>query len=407
MKITQKYWVEAIVFLSYVLFAMAWVGGTASMNQIMSSMHVDSLASASFISGAVTLAKIVGTFIAAWLAVKVGIKKAFFISGLLISIGLLTPLAPNYEILLLSRFLMGLGGAFMIVYFNPIIMSWFSVEERPTINGLNAVAFNVGTGIILWNMSSINNLTGSWQTSLILFSIASLLFSFVWLMVKDKNTVQAPNKEQSTVTHYTYKIGLKDDFNWRYALTYSGILAFYICLFTFYPKAGISQSSLVIGFGIIGTLAGIVYSKKVSARIPVIRWSGLLVIITIIGLSFGSGFIQTFSAMVLGFVIFFPITALVSIPHELPKMTAEKITVIFSLFYSISYLIATVILWLFGKLVDLNQGDYTWSFLLITVISSSFFIGSFFLPETHSTTRDIQAKNAVKPGQKELDKCEA
>jgi len=407
MKITQKYWVEAIVFLSYVLFAMAWVGGTASMSQIMSSMHIDSLASASFISGAVTLAKIVGTFIAAWLAVKVGIKKAFFISGLLISIGLLTPLAPNYEILLLSRFFMGLGGAFMIVYFNPIIMSWFSVEERPTINGLNAVAFNVGTGIILWNMSSINNLTGSWQTSLILFSLASLLFSFVWLMVKDKNPHQTKNKEASTVAHYTYKTGLKDDFNWRYALTYSGILAFYICLFTFYPKAGISQSSLVIGFGIIGTLAGIVYSKKVSARIPVIRWSGLLVIITVIGLSFGTGFIQTFSAMVLGFVIFFPITALVSIPHELPKMTPEKITVIFSLFYSISYLIATVILWLFGKLVDLNQGDYTWSFLLIATISSSFFIGSFFLPETRSTTRDRQAKNAFKPDQEELDKCEA
>ncbi|MFT6668419.1 MAG: hypothetical protein ACJAUY_002696, partial [Cognaticolwellia sp.] len=29
MKITNKYLVEAIVFFSYVLFAMAWVGGTA------------------------------------------------------------------------------------------------------------------------------------------------------------------------------------------------------------------------------------------------------------------------------------------------------------------------------------------------------------------------------------------
>ncbi|WP_241238872.1 hypothetical protein [Colwellia sp. Arc7-635] len=77
MKITNKYLVEAIVFFSYALFAMAWVGGTASMQSIMLSLDVHSLASASLISGAVTLAKIVGTFIAAWIAIKLGIKYAF------------------------------------------------------------------------------------------------------------------------------------------------------------------------------------------------------------------------------------------------------------------------------------------------------------------------------------------
>ena len=53
----------------------------------------------------------------------------------------------------------------MIVYFNPIVMHWFEPEERPVINGLNAVAFNVGTGIILWLMADINGLTGGWQMS--------------------------------------------------------------------------------------------------------------------------------------------------------------------------------------------------------------------------------------------------
>ena len=62
-------------------------------------------------------------------------------------------------------------------------------------------------------------------------------------------------------------------------------------------------------------------------------------------------------------------------------MSGARITVIFSLFYSISYTIATVILWLFGKLVDIHQGDFTWSFVMITLLTGSFFIGSFFLPE--------------------------
>ena len=392
MKITNKYLVETIVFLSYVLFAMAWVGGTASMTAIMQSMEIDSLASASFISGAVTFAKIVGTFGAAWLAVKLGIKGAFFLSSILIAIGLLTPYSPNYEILLLSRFLMGLGGAFMIVYFNPIVLQWFDAKERPIINGLNAVAFNVGTGLILWLMSSFNELTGSWQTSLALFSLTSLVLAFVWLFVKFEPQTSSDTQNANQQT-YSYLQGLKDKFNWAYAFTYSGLLTFYICLFTFYPKAGISQSKWVIGFGIVGTLAGIIYSKKILQRLPVIRWSGLAMSISLFALSFSQdALIQSLAAIVLGFFIFFPITALVSIPHELPNMTSARVTVIFSLFYSISYLAATVVLWLFGRLVDINNGDYGMSLMMVSILSLTFFIGSYFLPETNPPQKQMQTK---------------
>ncbi|MGI2169533.1 CynX/NimT family MFS transporter [Shewanella sp. MF05960] len=383
MKITHRYLVEGLVFTSYVLFAMAWVGGTASMNNIMASMHIESLASASFISGAVTLAKIVGTFSAAYVAVKFGIKYAFLLAALLIVVGIVTPLATSYELLLVSRFLMGLGGAFMIVYFNPIVMQWFVPEDRPVVNGLNAVAFNVGTAIILWGMTSINSLTGSWQNSLVLFSAASLVLAMVWLLVKFDAPVSANHAAGSEPTEYGYMDGLKDKFNWAYAFTYSGLLSFYICLFTFYPQAGISQSKWVIGFGIVGTIAGMLYSRKNPLRLPIIRLSGLIIFITVLGLSFSTQpWLQILCAIVLGFFIFFPVTALVSIPHELPQMTGQKITVVFSLFWSISYLVSTIVLWIFGKLVDMNDGSYTSSFLMITLLTGTVFVGSYFLPET-------------------------
>ncbi|WP_434952791.1 MFS transporter [Shewanella sp. HL-SH4] len=386
MKITHRYLVEGLVFTSYVLFAMAWVGGTASMGSIMASMHIDSLASASFISGAVTLAKIAGTFSAAYVAVKFGIKYAFLLAALLIVVGIVTPFAGNYELLLVSRFLMGLGGAFMIVYFNPIVMLWFAPEDRPVINGLNAVAFNVGTAIILWGMSSINALTGSWQNSLVLFSVASLVLALVWLLVKFESPKPAKNTSGVEPAIYGYLEGLTDKFNWAYAFTYSGLLSFYICLFTFYPQAGISQSKWVIGFGIVGTIAGILYSRKNPLRLPIIRWSGLIIVITVLGLSFSTQpELQILCGIVLGFFIFFPVTALVSIPHELPKMTGQKITVVFSLFWSISYLVSTVVLWVFGKLVDLSDGSYFGSFVMITILSGTVFVGSYFLPETGKT----------------------
>ncbi|MCP4272395.1 MAG: MFS transporter, partial [Gammaproteobacteria bacterium] len=383
MKITNKYLVEAIVFSSYVLFAMAWVGGTASMGNIMSSFSLDSMASASFISGAVTFAKIIGTFLAALVSIKLGIKGALFFACLLVATGIFTPLASGYDVLLISRFLMGLGGALMIVYFNPVVMKWFSIEERPTINGINAVAFNVGTAIILWSMPAINSITGGWQNSLIYFSVASLLLAILWLFVEyEKDEQKEEVNQQSSDDNYSYVDGLKDKFNWAYAFCYSGLLAFYICLFTFYPKAGIVASKWVIGFGIVGTIAGMIYSKNVSRRLPVIRWSGLIQTLTIVGLSFSTDeTMQTLCAIILGFFIFFPITALVSIPHELPNMTSSKITVVFSLFWSISYLVATIVLWFFGYMVDVYSGSFNEAFVLISAVSASFFIGSFMLPE--------------------------
>lgn len=389
---SNKYLVEAIVFLSYVLFAMAWVGGTASMEQIMSAMEVESMADASLLSGAVTIAKIVGTFVAAWLAIKLGVKLAFMASCLLVAVGVFTPLAASYDMLILSRFFMGLGGALMIVYFNPIVMAFFDKEQRSTINGLNAVAFNVGTAVILWSMADINALTGGWKPSLITFSVLSLLLAVVWLLVKfEAPQTSASNDEKQPPVTYTYKDGITDRFNWTYAFCYSGLLAFYICLFTFYPQAGISASKWVIGFGIVGTLAGMVYSAKVKQRIGVIRFSGLIQTLMIIGLSFSSSeLVQIVCASVLGFFVFFPITALVTIPHELKNMTPEKITVVFSLFWSLSYLFATAILWLFGYMVDVNNGDYTAAFWLIALVSTTFFIGSFGLPETNPKTTSAQ-----------------
>ena len=381
MVIRNKYLVEAIVFLSYVLFAMAWVGGTAYMDQIMAAMDVTSLASASFLSGAVTLAKIVGTFLAAGCMIKFGLKGAFAVSALLVAVGWLTPYASNYELLLVSRFLMGLGGALMVVYFNPIVLRWFTPAERPLFNGLNAVAFNVGTAIVLWFIADITAWFGGWQPTLAAFSLASLVLAVLWGLVA---VPTADNAAGTTAeADYSYRQGLRDKFNWVYALSYSGLLSFYICLFTFYPKAGISQSKWVIGFGILGTLAGILYSRRQPLRLPVIRWSGAMIIIGILGTSFGrEPWLVDLASMVLGFFIFLPITALVTLPQELPGMTGKRITVIFSLFYSISYLVATAVLWLFGYLVDINQGDFGPSFVLITLVSASFLVGSFFLPET-------------------------
>ncbi len=393
MLIRNKYAIETIAFVSYVLFAMAWAGGTANMTQIMEAMNVESLAKASLLSGTVTLAKIVGTFIAAGIAVKFGVKYAFFAAVLMIGVGLVTPYSPNYDILLASRFIFGLGGALMVVYFNPIVLKFFEPKERPILNGINTVAFNVGAAIIYWFVSDITELLGGWQNTLAAFSIASLVLGVLWLLVdySEEPTQVSKGSDGSPLGHYGYIKGLSDSFNWRFSMAYSGILGFYLCLMTFSSAAGINESTkYVMGAGIMGTVVGMVYSQFFPKRIPIIRWSGFGVVLSAVGLFFFENtMIKNFCGFSAGFLMFLPLPAMVTLPQELPGMNGQRITVVFSLFYSISYMFATFCLWAFGQVVDMNNGQFEMAFMFVIFISSTLFFTSFFLPETASEEKEV------------------
>lgn len=403
MLIRNKYTIETIAFVSYVLFAMAWIGATANMKDIMDAMQITSVAKGSLLSGAVTLAKILGTFIAAGIMIKLGIKIAFFAAAVMIAVGIVTPYSPNYEILLISRFVMGLGGALMIVYLNPIVLKWFDASERPIVNGINAVAFNVGSFLVLWFVEDLNSLLGGWENTLIAFALASGALSALWLLVdysdEGKKSTQSKNSStDNTNSAYGYIEGFKDSFNWRFALTYSGILAFYICLLTYakLESAGIKGAVYVMGAGIVGSMVGMIYSKYMPKRLPILRWSGFASIIAAAGFLFATNpALQTASAIALGFLIFLPIAGFVTMPQELPGMTGERLTVIFSMFYSISYMIGTVALWVFGIIADMNGENFEPIFALMILMVSTFFFGSFFLPETGKVADKDDASDAI------------
>ena len=375
----KKFVIEAILFITYMLFAMSWVGAASFMSNIMQMANMHSLTEASFLSTALTMAKIVGTAIAAWAISKLGIRIAFTLASFLICFSIITPYAHNFTLLLISRFLMGLGGALIIVYFNPIIFKYFTASERPIINGLNAICFNVGTAIMMFGVPTFLKIFSSWQQVLTAISASSAVMLILWIIF---GNIDLKNNSKQITENYSFKDGLKDKFNWAFAFTYSGLLSFYIVLFTFYPKAGIAQTKQVILFGIIGAVAGMIYSNKVKNRISIIRFSGLIQLVAAFALSFSNNMAISYaSAAALGFFMFLPMSALITLAQEQPGMTAQKISVTFSLFWSISYLIATIIPTIFAKIVDLNHGSYTFAFIFICLVLSTFFLGSFLLKE--------------------------
>lgn len=378
--------IELVMFFTYAFFAVTWIAGSTLTPQIMEHFQLKSFASATFISNAITLAKIIGNFLAAGILTKLFPKKAIGLgSGLIVLGSVLAILAPAYWIFILGRFIMGFGGALYIVYFSPVVIHYFAPEKRPAVNALNGVAYNFGGIIAMLVVGPVILWLKTWQYSMAFFAVISGLLWIMWPIIGQDFEL---NRSSGTVsTPYTTRQALKEKINWLLPFTYSGLLTFYITLLNIFPISGIAAidgktlSTLVAVGGIIGSLLAIALSKVYFKRLPVIRIGGLgMTLLGFLMYNTGNGTVAAVAALGIGIFMFLPVTSLMMIPQELPNMTPAKLTTIMGLFWALSYTIETVAYFIIGFIID-NSG-YAAGLYLALIMSATFCIGSFLLPET-------------------------
>lgn len=382
----RKYIIETIIFFTYALFAFSWVSGSMMDKSITADFDISGISATTWSTNAITTAKIIGNLLASWFLIRLMPKKAFAFASFLIVCGVIGAWATSYPFYVVSRLIMGFGGAFVIVYFSPIILHYFNAEERPLINGINSIAFNTGNLLALLFTSSLLSFYGSWRSVLIFIAVCSLILLALWFIFSEDFVLGQSAQTSTQQKDYTLSEGVKDSFNWILPLCYSGILFAYIAIFSLFPKLPSfavdpkDLSALMIGAGMVGTLVGIVVTKKYAFRVPLIRFGGLamsaslaLMILT------KSPTLAYLGAFCAGFFMFLPMTAMLTIPLELPQMTPGRATVVFGMFWSISYGIETIWMYFAGLLAD-NNPFYAALFVLICSLSA--FISSFFLPET-------------------------
>lgn len=381
--------IECIMFFTYAFFAVNWIAGSTLTAQIMKYFNLESFVSATFISNAITIAKIVGNFLAAAILTKLFPKKAIGLGSALIVAGsLIAFLAPQYWIFIVGRFVMGFGGAVYVVYFSPVVIHYFDPKKRATVNALNSVAYNIGGILAMLIVGPVILWMRTWQNSMAFFAAISAVLFVLWLVLgQDFDLNRSAAGTVSAEKEYTFSEALKDKFNWAYAFSYSGLLTFYIVLLNIFPISGATVinsktlSILVAVGGVAGTLLAIILAKVYFKRLPVIRWCGLFM--TLCGLlmfTTKNGVLATVSAFAIGVFMFLPMTSLVLIPQELGGMTPAKLTKIMGLFWCFSYIFESIVYFIIGVVID--RAGYTAGLILSVVISATFFVGSFLLPET-------------------------
>ncbi|MCX2781077.1 MFS transporter [Microbulbifer thermotolerans] len=397
----KKYLLEGLMFTAYALFAASWVSGAMLTPAIQASFGEAGFANATWGSNVITLAKIVGNLVAAALLMRLGAKRAFALAMLLIATGGLGALAGSYGGWLLSRLALGLGGALAIVYFNPVVLHYFSARERPLINGINAAAFNTGNLLALLTTAALAAWMGGWQSVIALYGVMVVALALLWWLAAENFPLSGGGDQPEE--NYGLAQGVREPFNWWLPLAYCGVLFCYIAVFALFPLidgfavASKDLSAVMIFAGMVGTAAGILVTKRYPLRLPVLRYSGLaLVLFAALMLVSRNPIVAYAAAALAGFFMFLPMTALVTLPQELPGMTPARITVTFGMFWSVSYGVETALMYGAGLLAD-STGEPAYAAYFAVACSASLFVFSFLLPESgkKNEVREKGAENAT------------
>ncbi|MDA5387385.1 MFS transporter [Loigolactobacillus backii] len=370
-----------ILWLAYVLFAMNWVTGSTLTPEIIKAFFKGPVSPLTMqvVNYSITLARVFANFLAAFILIKLGPKHAVTTALVLLMFSIIAVWIPNYWGYTVARMIMTLGGSMIIVYMNPVVARYVRTDRKIIANALNTVSYNFGAFVVaLAFLFAGKFLRFDWQITLTVLASVSILYLLIWqLEAVNFNTKQDVDVGAHEEVHYGYRDAIRDPFVWHYSLGFGGFLFLYVLSITSLPSLfatyaprvnGSLIELMVTGFGILGTAVGTMIGLTNHARKPILFWTGVLMIL-------GSAATLIFAAKApslayvaagaTGFIMFIMYPLYMNLPHEMPDMSPEKLTIIFGMFWAISYFVYTIlnIIWsvILGNLGWTAAGEF-WIF---------------------------------------------
>ncbi|KRK40061.1 MFS transporter [Loigolactobacillus bifermentans] len=348
-----------ILWLAYVMFAMNWVAGSTLSPQIIHTFFGQPMSPVvtQLVNYTITAARVVANFLAAFVLIKLGPKRSANLAMTMLAFALLAVWLPNYWAYTVARMIMALGGSMIIVYMNPVVGNYVAQDKKMIANALNTVSYNVGAFVTsMLFVGFAKTLQHNWRLTLTSIASVTIVLLVIWLFTAenfDASTDLSARDEHQIA--YTYSDAFKDPFVWKYAIGFSGFLFLYILAVTSFPSVlpeyatkinGSLINVLVTGSAIIGTIVGMRIGLTNARRIPVMFVSGVMMIAAyaaVLWLAASAPLLAYIAAAISGFFMFIQYPIYMNLPHEMPHMSGEKLTMIFGLFWAIAYLMNTVL----------------------------------------------------------------
>jgi MFS transporter, CP family, cyanate transporter len=385
---SYRFLIEAMLFLSYFVFGMSWIGYSPFLKEIQAQFALD-YAKTGLVISAVSFAKIFLPFVAGWMAVRLGVSRALLIGNVCICASLYAPFATTFPELIGSRILFGVGGAIVVTLLGPAVLQWFPAKELALVNGFNYVAVNSGITLSLFltiplaaRFGRVNVLVG--------YAAISTLIAVGWI-VFGKDRVQGSHKTSGPRPSYAEIFRMKEA--WWLTLAAAGPLCVYLVfntwLPTFYKESlglGAAKAAQLTGLanmvGIPAAIVGGILTQRTGLRKPFILASGVLTGVAAFGLFMTSNMaVLSVSAVVFGIGLFLWVAPLTTLAMEIPGITPQKLAILNGVFFSVGYMLAFIAPLIAGKLRDAT-GSFVPGFVVFSLFSFSLFFGGMMLKES-------------------------
>jgi CP family cyanate transporter-like MFS transporter len=382
---SRKWINEGILFGMYLAFGLSWLAYAPLLGQLEASFHVEHAASALLIS-AISLASALVPMLAGWLGSRLDLRKSIALGGVLCASAVVVPWIGSFPVVIGLRFLLGVGGSVIATWMGPVIMGWFPPRQWALINGFNTVSCNVGITLAMYATLPISERFG-WRQTLTGFGCLSAGLTVLWLLLSPRTVAVVNQNEEPSVSAGEV---LRRASTWWMVLAFTGPLASYLALNSWLGQHLVEahdltsdQAPRLVGYislvGLpIAPLGGWI-TTRLGLRRPILLFAGMVLPLTTLALIWDNH--PYLWATAVGFAFQLYVSALFTIPMELPGASRSSVGMTMGTILSLSYILAFGSPILVGWLRD-HSGSYAAGLSLFAGLSASLAVGGWLLPET-------------------------
>lgn len=381
----KKWTIEFVLYAVYMVFGAAWATTGSVMPQIMNDFNVD-VSHAALMSNVILWAKIVGAVCTAVLVARMGTRKSYLLGCVMIGVSVFIPFIDNFTLLLIIRFLGGLGGAVCLVSLVPTVARFFDNKMAATLNSINCTSNIIGTIIALTLAGYLSTLFGGWRNLLAGYGVITLLLGVVWMLCftdEERSEENATNQSRESKMA-VLKEAIFSRIVWGMIAQYAGAMIMMVFMFTFLPlyyakyahlpadsHAHLSGTVNQVGI-MLGALVGPYFKNRGYHYKNWLFISSIFMAVTTFAMLFATNDIVILVCSFLTGGIFATWFAFIfSIPKEgLKNATTQTVTYAMSTFWVCTFLLATINSQLIGWSVDLTGGfsvGFTYVFALMVI----------------------------------------
>ena len=327
-----------------------------------------------------------GGVIIAWM----GLRRAFMVGWLLLSVVVLSAWAPNFATMLALRAGYGLGLALMITATGPMLMQWFKPRHILMMNGVNSAVLNLGIALSLATAAPLSGVVG-WPKALSIFGVICVVGALAWLVLGRpagyaRRLVPIVNRRELWGVISNRAIILL-------AAADAGAFFQYTALTSWLPSffnesRGISpnQAGFITGLlpfiGIFAVLLGGFLPVRPGSKKKILLVSGVLAVLggpgAFLFTNLGGIYI---SVIVLAIGSFLYLPTIMSWPMEMPDMTPEKVAIVWGFIIAVGGFASFVSPLVVGGLRDIT-GSFVPGFIICVVAASALIAAATLMPKT-------------------------